>query len=185
MHHPEPLFFYHLAPEAGSATVPEPPPPDLEVALWRPHGFALKPRDFPAMPFAVWCLFHHSRLFANRDYAILTLRHQGVLVHRSCLFPPYFRFPFMQPPDLQIGDTWTRDAYRGRGLAAYALREAVRRSPAPGRGFWYLCESTNRASVRVAEKAGFSLRGSGTRSKRFGLRLLGTFDLRAPAGKSR
>jgi RimJ/RimL family protein N-acetyltransferase len=125
-------------------------------------------------------LFHYTRCFANRDYAIQLITYRGELVHRSCVFPPYFRFPFMARNDLQIGDTWTSSAHRGKGLAAFAMTAVVRTLRQPARNFWYLCDEENTPSARVAIKAGFSLVGKGIRGKRLGLRLFGTFQLTQP-----
>ena len=46
-----------------------------------------------------------------------------------------------------------------------------------GRTFWYVVDEDNASSIRVAEKAGFRLVGSGLRTKRLGLRVLGRFVL--------
>jgi RimJ/RimL family protein N-acetyltransferase len=155
--------------------------PDYRADCWRPRWPALKPPVVPAVPFAVWGLFHHLRFFANRDYAIQLITFQGELVHRSCAFPPYFRFPFMARNDIQIGDTWTAEAHRGKGLAVEAMNLIATTLAQPGRTFWYLCDEDNPASARVAVKAGFSLAGRGVRTKRMGLRLLGAFHLTQPA----
>jgi RimJ/RimL family protein N-acetyltransferase len=81
----------------------------------------------------------------------------------------------MHRGDIQVGDIWTADAYRGRGLAAFVLREII--SEIPGRPVWFLCESSNEASARLAKSAGMSLYGVGERKPRFGISLLGQFQI--------
>lgn len=130
-----------------------------------------------ALAALVWSAFHVLRIFSNRDYAIILVHCGDTVVHRSYLFPGYFRFPFMGRDDLQVGATWTDEAWRGRGLASAALRYAVQSHGRPGRTFWYLTSSENAASVRVVERCGFACRSGGRRTSRLGLRLLGAYVL--------
>jgi RimJ/RimL family protein N-acetyltransferase len=150
---------------------------EFSSLLWRPSLRYVTPPGHPQLPFAVWWGFHQTRIFSNRDYGVLLIRDGSHIIHRSCIFPGYFRFPFMEANDLQVGDTWTSPGYRGRGLARHALREAVRLLGRPGRRFWYLVESENLPSIRVAEHIGFRLAGEGRRTHRCGLRIFGSFVL--------
>jgi RimJ/RimL family protein N-acetyltransferase len=150
---------------------------DYESELWKPSWRRLKPHDVGGAAFLVWWFFHQTRVFANRGYALVLIRHRGQLVHRSGVYPRYFRFPFMAPGDLQIGDTWTSPEHRGHGLATFALREAARRAALEGRRVWYVAEADNLASCRVAERAGFRLAGTGERTSPFGVRALGQYRL--------
>jgi RimJ/RimL family protein N-acetyltransferase len=148
-----------------------------EVSVWRPSRRSVAPAGMHGGAFPVWWLFHHLRMFSNRDYGVTTIRRGGRVVHRTCVFPRYFRFPFMAEQDLQIGDTWTDPAHRGKGLAVAGLLASVQAFELSGRRFWYLTEANNHPSQRVAEKSGFHLAGSGVRTTRFGLRALGQFKL--------
>ena len=156
----------------GNAEIP------YEMILWRPSLRSLAPRGLPLMPYAVWALFHALHVFANRDYAILVVYDHGRVLHQSCVFPRWSRFPFMKPFDLQIGDTWTDPEYRGKGIAAAAIRRIVDEMARPGRSFWYVCEESNDASIRVIEKAGFERVGSGVKLPRLGLSILGYYAMR-------
>ena len=146
--------------------------------LWKPSWFSIIPKGVPFMPFVVWWLFHSMRLFYNRDYALLLIYDGDRLIHRSGVFPGYFRFPFMAKNDLQIGDTDTASDYRGKGLATFAVQQILKSLPAATpMSFWYLVEAENAASIRVIEKAGFELIGKGRKKKRFGLSIFGYYDL--------
>lgn len=149
--------------------------------LWRPSAIQVRPPQTALLPFGVWWAFHSVGLFGNRDYCIFCAFDRERLVHRSCIFPGYFRFPFMERADLQVGDTWTDDDYRGQGLATFALRRIVVDLAIPERRFWYIVAASNESSIRVAQKAGFRLVGRGTRTRRLGLRLLGAFQLDSEA----
>lgn len=152
-------------------------PAGYQVEFWAPRGVHFRPAGFGLMPFAFWGVFHHGRIFRNRGYQLLLIRKGDEVVHRSCIFPGYFRFPFMAAADLQVGDTWTSPTERGKGLAGWALAAVIRRSAAPGAKVWYICDQYNAASMAVARKAGMKLVGRGVRTRRFGLNLLGKFEI--------
>lgn len=143
--------------------------------LWFPSRTSFVPPDLSLKPFIVWWLMHNLNLFANQDYSIFVIYSRNQLIHRSCVFPRYFRFPFMNKDDLQIGDTWTHPEHRGQGLATFALRQVIQERQMTGRKFWYIVEQENKPSIRVVEKAGFNLIGKGMKRKRFGLGLLGSY----------
>ena len=162
--------------DAGHESGRTPDPPlDDSWRFWRPSLIRVKPQGESLWPFGVWWIAHHCRLFQGRDYALLLRYENGKLAHRSCIFPKFYRFPFMRRGDVQVGDVWTAPAYRGRGTAARALREVLRRFP--DRAVWYVCEESNVASIRVAEGAGMRVAGFGTRTQRLGLRALGQFRI--------
>ena len=144
-------------------------------SVWRPSLFATVPAGLSFTPFFVWWIFHQLRVFTNRNYSICVIYDGTKLVHRSCVFPRYFRFPFMSKDDLQIGDTWTDPSYRGQGLAKFGLQEAVRQNSRPGQRFWYVVDCDNTPSINVATSLGFGLNGEVRRTRRCGLRLLGVF----------
>jgi RimJ/RimL family protein N-acetyltransferase len=172
----EKLFFATIRPAINTQQHDLPDP--YTVEFWSPRGLDIVPERLALMPFAVWSvMFHHGRIFRNRGYQLLLIRKRGELVHRSCIFPGYFRFPFMAASDLQVGDTWTEPAERGKGLALWALSTVIRRMTINGETVWYICDKDNTASARVAEKAGMRLVGRGERTRRFGLNLLGRFQI--------
>lgn len=165
------IYRFYLAGEA-----PPPQPADgLRLEFWRPSWRQFLHPALPALPFLALSLFHLLHLFANRHFTVLLISQGNLLVHRACLFPAHFRFPFMAAGDLQIAGLWTHPAQRGRGLGLLALGEILRRYG--GRTLWYLVREENAASIRLAEKAGLRLVGRGGRRKRLGLRALGYFHL--------
>lgn len=143
--------------------------------LWRPSALRIVPHGVPTVPFGAWWAMHWLHAFSNRDYSLLLIHDGKTLVHRSCVFPRYFRFPFMGKRDLQIGDTWTAKEHRGGNLAAFAAQKIFELQRKPGRRFWYVASESNRPSIRAAEKAGFAPAGKGRRVSRWGLKPLGAF----------
>jgi len=163
------LYRLGLEPEISSA---------VRVRLWRPGDLLPGPEAFLGHTHIVYSAFHRLGVFANADYSAICIEEEdGTLLHVSCIFPRFFRFPFMATNDLQIGATYTVLGARGRGLAKRALIEAVRQLSSPGRAFWYLAEVANQASCRVAEQAGFKVVGHGERIARLGLSVLGAYRI--------
>ncbi|MDQ6706496.1 MAG: GNAT family N-acetyltransferase [Acidobacteriota bacterium] len=165
-------FFTH---PGGLSSQPESLPDGYRCEIWRPRWTNITPDGFPLFPYAVWWICHIIGIFRNRQYAVFLIYSGHSLAHRSVIFPKYFRFPFMTAQDLQIGDTWTSDEHRGKGLASYALRQIVRMETRMGRKLWFVAEEQNARSLHVAESAGFRKAGVGVRTKRFGIRLLGSY----------
>ncbi len=155
---------------------------DYSWQLWTPYRGGFAPLGLPLFPFAIWTVMHHLRMFANPEYGVLLVYHDGRLVHRSGLFPRHARFPFMARKDLQIGDVWTDPQHRNRGLASFALYQLVGAKAGRGRRIWYVVEAGNAPSLRTVEKSGFVLVGTGARTKRLGLALLGQFVMESPQG---
>ena len=151
-------------------------PAGYRVAFWRPEKNIFMPKGLPIWPFFVWWLFDFLHFFYNRDYSIVLIYQNSELVHRSVVFPGFFRFPFMQREDLQIGDTWTHPAHRGKGLAKFALAAAVNHFHSPNRGFWYIVEERNIPSIKVVESVGFQMVGRCKKVPRFGSLFLGYYQ---------
>jgi GNAT superfamily N-acetyltransferase len=150
--------------------------PEYEAELWRPGWARIVPPSL-GLKFALWWVLHSLRLFRNRDYSALIIRYRGHVVHRTCLIPRYFRWPFMRDQDLQVSSTWTHPAHRRRGLAAYALQAAASQWAGHGRTLWYVTHDHNRPSLAVCRSVGFSLLAEADRTERFGLRILGQLVL--------
>jgi RimJ/RimL family protein N-acetyltransferase len=149
--------------------------PSFPASLWRPTFRNVAPAGASGPAFVAWWAMALARLFPNGDYGQLVYYDGDTLVHRSGIFPRYLRFPFMGDDDLQIGYTWTHEAYRGRGLATAAIRQAVTLMARPGRSFWYIVDAGNTPSIRAVQKVGFSLVSVGERKPRLGVSALGAY----------
>jgi RimJ/RimL family protein N-acetyltransferase len=155
--------------------------PGLTVRFWRPSLSSVPPAGLRNATHWTWWCFHVLHIFANRDFGVVMIERDGRLVHRSGVFPRFFRFPFMTNADLQIGDTWTAPDQRRQGLASLAIDWALHELGQGGRRVWYVVEDSNEASVRVIEKRGFRLAGTGSRLPRLRLRALGYYAITHPA----
>src|SRR2546427_4829121 len=168
-------FFFYCCDKVPDAAIALGLDPAYSWRLWTPAQGGFVPNGFPLLPFGAWTAMHRFRMFSNREYGVLVVYHRDRLVHRSGLFPRYLRFPFMANDDLQVGDVWTDPEHRGRGIASFAVRQIVAAKARRGRRIWYIVEAGNASSIRIVEKLGFVRAGTGRRTRRFGLGLLGQF----------
>ena len=169
-------LFYRRSISAAERQIPE-AIAGGQVALWRPSWGRVPPPLLRSRVNWVWWLFHNLHVFRSRAFAVILVSREGRLIHRSSVFPPYFRFPFMRHADVQIGDTWTDEAERGRGIATAAIGVALALPRQRDGDAWYVVEEENRASIRAVEKAGFALVGRGKRLPRLGVRALGYYAI--------
>jgi GNAT superfamily N-acetyltransferase len=146
---------------------------NFRMVIWRPSLLSIKPICSDWFPFIVWFVFHKLGVFKSADYCIYLLYLGNNVVHRSCVFPAFFRFPFMSRGDVQFGDIWTSPEFRSQGLSKYILSIILR--DFRDRSVWYLCDSKNISSVALAHGVGFKCKAIGVRSSRFGIHALGKY----------
>lgn len=152
-------------------------PAGVTTELWRPGLTRIWPPPHREPALGAFWLYYLLGAFAHRDYCAVIVKVDGVVAHRSMVYPRYFAFPFMGADDIQVGNTLTLPEFRGRGLALHALREAGRLLGRPGRRLWYIADESNPTSCRVAERAGLVKVATATRHARFGIHQLGGFVL--------
>jgi RimJ/RimL family protein N-acetyltransferase len=150
--------------------------------VWRPRSWPVLPPGLPNYKLRLRLLFrwalHRLHLFAGSGSGVLLIYEGRWVVHYSGFTPKYWRFPFVADDDFQIGDTWTDPASRGKGLASFALRMVVATLAKAGRRLWYVVEDVNEPSIRVVEKAQFTLAAEGTWVRPWGLKLAGAYVIR-------
>ncbi len=146
------------------------------MEIWRPDWRHILPPTL-GLKFTLWWALHMCQLFRNREYSVLLIRRNKRVVHRTCLIPKYFRWPFMSDADLQVSSTWTHPEHRCLGLATFALQTAVAEWDAAGRTLWYVTCAENAPSLAVCSNIGFVMKTAAKRTFRFGLRLLGQLEL--------
>lgn len=164
-------IFYRATQPSRSVT----PPQGYQCELWTPSLLNPLPKGLTMGRgrFLFRTLMHVSRQFSNRDCGMLLLRRgDGAIAHYSAFAGGWFRWPFMAREDVQIGDTWTEDQDRRKGLALFALVTIIEKLRKPERTFWYFCTEDNVGSRRVAEQAGMEIAGSGGAYPVMGLNLL-------------
>jgi RimJ/RimL family protein N-acetyltransferase len=168
-------LFYTIA--AGEVLAGQEFAAGYDVSVWRPARDGLPPSDLPYWPNAMWWLFDRLRVFRNRNFGVLLVRSEGVIVHRSLVSPPFFRFPDMGPADLQVGDTWTHPAHRGRGLAKAAIHGIHRAWAGQFQRMWYIVGDANLASRKVIEACGYRCVAHGERTRPLNIGAIGQYKI--------
>lgn len=128
------------------------------------------------MPFAVWYMFHCCGIFHNDCFKVIAKFEDNRMIHRTCVFPGFYKFPFMGSDDLQLGDIWTKEEYRGKGLASSAIEYAISLKEFKDTIFWYVVETSNTDSIRLAEKHGFTAWAAAEKKTRLGLSFIGKYE---------
>ena len=139
---------------------------DVVISKWTPSIRSWKPKDKPGK-YRLFALFHWFGVFSNSDYSAICLRQNGALKASMLVVPRYYRWPFMGANDLQFTYVVTQTTERGKGWGTILLSQGVRIFRKKNRGIWYVTDTHNIASQRLAEKVGFKRVGEAEKNKRF------------------
>lgn len=92
-------------------------------------------------------------------------------VHHSYVTKKCYKFPFMSSQDLQIGNCYTDENYRGLGIYPYVIQKVIQRHLKNDHNIdvFMLIEEDNIASKRGVEKVGFQKVSSITIKRVLGL----------------
>ena len=150
-------------------------PKEFQLYLWRPSVSIIPPKGLRKFSIIIWIFFHYLLIFKNKKLGIVYIKHIDCIISRLLITPGYFRFPFMDFNDLQIGDVWTCNSYRGKGLASYSLSYALRLLEAETKSFFYIVEGANNISIKLAVSRGFELVATGTK-KNFLISFISYYD---------
>ena len=143
---------------------------EYSIILWQPQWLSFYPKGCFQFRFLAWWLFDRLGIFEKQRFLIFyILAINGTLLFRGACFPTWWRTPFIPPGDIQLGDLWTHPDHRNKGIACFAVATMLKALPPDIRHVWYICRETNKASISLARKSGFSLaflaRRSGGRRK--------------------
>ena len=133
----------------------------FDINLFNPSFFDSIKLGKIRLTFFIWFLFRLFRFFKSPYYIVILTNCKKEVVHHFVLLPKSFKYPFMEKNDLQIGDVWTRDDYRGQNISAFVISKVLKDYLNNGYNFWYLTEPENPASINVARKLNLHLRGEG------------------------
>jgi len=164
--------FYQLD---GAEAAPQPLASDMQLSWWQPERDGLPGRGSRRLVNYLWWALARAGGFSRPDFAELRIERAGRLVQRLIVTPRWYRFPFMGPTDLQIGDVWTAPDARRQQLARLAVAQASQRFAAGGTTIWYVTEEGNDASAALARACGFRQVAVGHRAPRFGTALFGQY----------
>ena len=167
-------FLYCTSTDTDHSSEP-PLPHDYHFEIWRPSLLHWPPKGTPHH-FMIWCIFHHFRIFKNREFSLFLMKRNRQIVHHSLVSPNYFRFPFMADIDLTVGGSFTEPAHRKKGLYTFVLIKTAKIFAKPGRKIWTIHAQGNEGSQKAFLKAGYEPIGRVERTKRLGLKLFGAYQ---------
>lgn len=134
---------------------------------WSPSMTSLVPKGKPKK-YLMFSLFSFLRIFKNKHYGSYYLMDSKNHASSLMVIPAYFRWPFMQSNSVQFTYVITANEYRGQGLAWQGIYQAYRVLKEEGvTNFWYVTDSENSSSQRLAAKMGFKLVDKLTKTKKF------------------
>lgn len=172
------LFFKQKTGKRKAVNLPK----DFEYRVFKPSilkplpqgfGGSLKTISFFRLTSILQIFWHNSK----KPYKIHLLYKENRLAHYSVVLPKYYRFPFMDEYDIEIGPCWTDSQYRGLGLYPAVLQKILETFSKYKKNAWIFCENDNKASIRGIEKAGFEFIGEGRKTKPLGLSILGRYKI--------
>jgi ribosomal protein S18 acetylase RimI-like enzyme len=85
------------------------------------------------------------------------LKNHGEIVSSLLVVPAYYKWPFMQPNDVQLTYVLTHPKHRGKAYAAQLIYHAMQdlKKMNMVSDIWYVTDENNTGSVKLAEKIGF------------------------------
>jgi len=126
--------------------------------IWKPSLFNFFPPN-KNIKYLVYWAFHHLQIFSNKNYSAYLVYENGKIISSLLVVPAHFKWPFMETDDVQFTYVMTHPDYRGQGLAIKMINSMISELGSKTNTFWYVTDTENRASIRVAEKLGFSYAG--------------------------
>ncbi len=148
---------------------------DMQLRCWQPDRDGWPARGSRRLGNYLWWALGRAGAFSRAGFAELRIESAGQVLQRLIVTPRWYRFPFMGPNDLQIGDVWTSPVARRRRLATSAMAEAHRRFASDGTVIWYVADASNEGSCALARSCGYRLVAVGRRTRRLGTLFGGQF----------
>lgn len=135
-----------------------------KLRIWKPELLSILPPN-KSIKYIFYWLFHQCGVFRNKNYSAYLLFDEKKLISSLLVVPKYFKWPFMSDNDVQFTYVMTDSNYKGQGLAGVLINQAMKNLSKKADSFWYVTDTKNKASMRVAEKLGFKNIGSAQRTK--------------------
>ena len=135
------LFYRKESSRESLPSIPDAKPAVGSLYIWKPSRRSPFCPYLPLFPYSIWSLFHFLKYFRSSSFSVYLIIHNGQVLSRLIVFPKFFRFPFMQSFDLQVGDLFTNPRYRKLGLSSFLLSHVI--YTFKDRPIWFLCLSSN------------------------------------------
>ena len=135
-----------------------------KISQFKPSLLSLNKHKSRSLIYMIWFIFTLGK------YKIYYVNNtKGHIIHIAHVIPKFFKFPFMQEDDLEIGPCWTSESNRGRGIYPAVLQYIFLEESQENRKFFMMISPDNIASIRGVLRAGFKEYGRGFKSQWLGI----------------
>ncbi|OQA66628.1 MAG: hypothetical protein BWY36_00871 [Candidatus Diapherotrites archaeon ADurb.Bin253] len=142
-------------------------------SLWEPVPKGIEIN----LTFFLWSIYSILWKIKKNVYELHLLYDKDILIHYSVVLPKYYRFPFMERKDIEIGPCWTHKNYRGQHLYPFVLTKIINKFTNKQINVWMFCDEGNISSRSGILRAGFEIVGYGEKTRLLGLKLLGQYRI--------
>lgn len=123
----------------------------------------LKKHDAKILIYIFWFIVTGGK------YKIIYLKKDDEIIHYTHILPKFFKLPFLDLNDLEIGPSWTKESYRGQGIFPVIINYITHHFKKEGRSFHILARIENLASQNAIKKTGFYIWAKGYKTDFFGI----------------
>ncbi len=133
------------------------------IEMFCPTLFHLKEHPAHVIIYLFWFLF------TKGQYRIIYVKKDNTIIHYTHILPKFFKFPFMNSKDLEIGPSWTDELYRGKGIFPAVMIYAIQYFKEKERTFYAFAHVDNEPSQKAILKAGLSKWKNGYKTRKLGI----------------
>jgi RimJ/RimL family protein N-acetyltransferase len=136
---------------------------EYQIEQFYPTFFMLKKHTANTLLYVFWFLMTFGK------YKIIYLKKDDDIIHYTHILPKFFKLPFLGLNDLEIGPSWTKESYRGKGIFPAVINYTVQCFKEKGRNFYTFAHIDNISSQKAIIKAGFIMWGRGYKTDFLGI----------------
>lgn len=136
---------------------------EYQIETFSPTIFTLKKHIANITLYFFWFIITLGQ------YKIIYLKKGNEIIHYTHILPKFFKLPFLNPNDLELGPSWTKNSYRGRGIFPTVINYIVYTFQEGRRDFYMFAHIDNIASQKAIKNAGFDLWAKGYKTDVFGI----------------
>ena len=136
---------------------------DYDIEIFFPTLFRLKKHPAKVSIYLFWFLFTLAK------YRIVYVKKDNTIIHYTHILPKFFKLPFMNSRDLEIGPSWTDELYRGKGVFPAVMEYAIQYFKKEKRTFYVFAHINNEPSRKSILKVGFNKWKNGYKIGKLGI----------------
>jgi RimJ/RimL family protein N-acetyltransferase len=136
---------------------------EYQVEQFIPTLTRLKKHDANTLLYIFWFIMTAGK------YKIIYLKKEDDIIHYTHILTKFFKLPFLGLNDLEIGPSWTKRSYRGKGIFPGVINYVIQCFGKQGRDFYIFSHIDNQASQKAIKKSGFHLWAKGYKTDFLGI----------------